>query len=106
MSLARKMGKRTKYEVQPTITELYQRDRRSAVTGDERRHIWRAYALALVETFAERPLTSIAIDVRRAASDIELPVRYKRYWTRIEDTELRELWLALERARHGSSVDE
>ncbi len=86
-----------------TILERYQRDRDQAETPAERHRVWRTYAWAVVETFAERPLVSITVDVRRARSggDDELPVRFPRYWRALSDDDLRELWVALERARYA-----
>ena len=85
-----------------TILARYERDRDQADTPAERHRVWRMYAWAVVETFAERPLVSIAVDVRKARSDgdDELPRRFPRYWRALSDIDLRELWVALERARY------
>lgn len=84
-----------------TILQRYHHDRDDAETVEERNRVWRAYAWAVVETFAERPLVSITIDVRRSEHDHELPVRYAAHWRSLSDDDLRALWVALERARYS-----
>ena len=85
-----------------TILDHYQRDRDDAETVPEKHRVWRTYAWAVIETFAERPLVSITVDVRKARSDgdADLPRRFPRYWRTISDDDLRALWIALERARY------
>jgi hypothetical protein len=83
-----------------TILDLYRRDRDEAETGAQKARVWRMYAWAVLATFAERSLSS-TMDVRRSPSDEELPIRYAGYWRTIHDDDLRDLWVALERARYS-----
>jgi len=83
-----------------TNTEQYHLDRANADSSRERRTVWRMYAYAVIQTFAERTDAKVAqIDVRPAEGDGELPYRFKPYWRALSDDELRALWRALERAR-------
>lgn len=87
----------------PPIVAAYYRDRACAETGDDKRRVWRMYARAVIETDTEHRLG--VLPWRRAAGDDDLPIRFQPYWKKLPADDLKELWLALERARHRVSYE-
>jgi len=84
-----------------TIAQRYAEER-DEVKGNDRRRLWRTYALAVFEEADLRALPGIR-DFRSRASDGDLPRRFLPFWKRLPDGDLTAAWTVLEidRWRYG-----
>jgi hypothetical protein len=85
--------------VQNEILLQYVDDRDHAQTGDERKAVWRTYAIAVLEELNRRAIGENRFRWRTAEGDDRLPKPFLHNWNRIPDDFLEELYRTLERAR-------